>query len=422
MIALVTGGGTVTGGVDTGSGAEPVTLGRLDVACFRFEVTWLRIEGTCEASAGGSCPAACTTPCPAACTTPWVAVPIGPAPEPPVDEPPVDEPPVGAPPDPVVPGPPPAAEFTGGVAEAPLGPWAPEVDGVPEWGIAGALAAGAFPEVVDGVRTPLVLWVAATLASATVTTPAAASPLPLTWEIAMATREARRAMRSKRRRTEAPAMKMPASTRTSASSRVLALQGLASPPEQRLDGGDLDPLRRRDLLVGEARLLAEREDLAVSVRQAGQRLDGELAVECGHHRVLRTHGGGEGVRPSRVVGRLVVEVLDGAVAGAPTKSVGAEVLRDDAQPRIEAQLAGEGGERPPCAQECLLGDLVRLVAIDQAAHAEAVQPVVVLGVQLSERSSVAVLAPAHECAVPVEIDVPPTRPLFGALEPVVCHL
>ena len=50
----------------------------------------------------------------------------------------------------------------------------------------------------------------------------------------------------------------------------LALEGLACPPEQRLDRPDLDALVVGDLLVGPARALAHGEHVAVARRRDGR--------------------------------------------------------------------------------------------------------------------------------------------------------
>ena len=66
----------------------------------------------------------------------------------------------------------------------------------------------------------------------------------------------------------------------------LALEGLAGPPEQRLDRSDLDTLVVGDLLVGPAGSFAHCQNVTVARRQTVERVVDQFAIDCGEDEFL----------------------------------------------------------------------------------------------------------------------------------------
>ena len=181
----------------------------------------------------------------------------------------------------------------------------------------------------------------------------------------------------------------------------LALEGLARPPEQRLDRPDLDAFVVGDLLVRPARPFAHGEHVAVAGGQAVERTVDELTVDCGENEFLRGVGADDA---DRVLGGEL-HVVGRCAARAAAQHVGADVAGDDREPRVEAALAGETRQRLPGVGEGLLRRVLGFVTVVQTAEAEAEEALVVAGVEIAERGGVPRLAALHECAVAVQVDI-----------------
>ncbi len=183
--------------------------------------------------------------------------------------------------------------------------------------------------------------------------------------------------------------------------RELALERLAGPPQQSLDGPDLDALVISDLLVGPPRFLAHGEDVAMTSGETIERPVHELAVDCREDELL----GGVLAHDADGMLRGELQVVGRRAAGPTTQHVGADVAGDHGEPRVEAPLAGETRQRLPCSSKGFLSRVLRLVAVVQATKAEAKEPVVVARVEVPERGGIARLAALNECAVALQIDV-----------------
>ena len=129
-----------------------------------------------------------------------------------------------------------------------------------------------------------------------------------------------------------------------------ALQCLAGPPQQRLDGSDLDALMVRDLLVGPPRALAHGEHVSVARRQAVESAVDELAVDRGQDELL---GRVLTSDPDRML-RGQFQVVGRRAPRAAAQHVGADVPRDHRQPRVETPFAGEARQRFPRGRRTLL--------------------------------------------------------------------
>ena len=180
-----------------------------------------------------------------------------------------------------------------------------------------------------------------------------------------------------------------------------ALEGLASPPQQRFDGPDLHALVVGDLLIRPTRPLAHGEHVTVARRQATEGTVHELTVDRGQNQLL---GGVFNDHTDRVLcGEL--HLVGRCAAGAPAQHVGADVACDHGEPRVEAPLARKTRKSLPGSGECFLRRVLGLVPVVQPAKAEAEKALVVARVEVPEGSRVAGLAALDECAVPIEIDV-----------------
>ena len=104
---------------------------------------------------------------------------------------------------------------------------------------------------------------------------------------------------------------------------------------------------------------------------------------------------------------------EGAPArGALARAIGRDVQRDPKEPRVERRLPPERRERLERADERLLGDVERLLAVVQDVPGETVDPLPVLLDQGLERGDVAGAHPLDQGEI-VELDhgspAPPTR-------------
>ncbi|MDA8268437.1 MAG: hypothetical protein M0013_08715 [Actinomycetota bacterium] len=176
-----------------------------------------------------------------------------------------------------------------------------------------------------------------------------------------------------------------------------ALEGLACTPQERFHRGDTDPLVLRDRLVGPAGSLAQPEHPLVARRELGERGGHHLRVGLADERVLGVVMGD--------VGRLELGVVHGCLAPATALDVDALVGGDHRQPRVEAPLAGEVGERPPRLRERLLGSVLRLVLVAEALEAEPEEPAVVAPVEDVEGGRITGLAPFDELTIPPDVHV-----------------
>ncbi len=181
----------------------------------------------------------------------------------------------------------------------------------------------------------------------------------------------------------------------------LALECLAGPPQQRLDGSDLDALMVRDLLVGPPRALAHGEHVSVARRQAVEGAVDELAIDRGQDDLLGRIFTGDADRV--LCGQF--QVVGRRAARAAAQHVRADIPRDHRQPRVETPFAGEARQRLPRAGERFLRCVLGLVALVQPAETEAEEPLVVAGIEVAECGGVTRLAALDEHAITVQVDV-----------------
>ena len=167
-----------------------------------------------------------------------------------------------------------------------------------------------------------------------------------------------------------------------------------------------DALVVGDLLVRPARSFAHRQHVAVPHREAAECPVDEFAVDCGQDQIL---GGVADHRAHQL------RVVGGRTARASPQHVGADVPGDHGEPRVEALVTGETGQRLPGSGESLLRRVLGLVAVAEAPHAEAEQPLVVAGVEIAERRGVTRLRALDQLAVALEVDVvaKTRQPLFA---------
>ena len=136
---------------------------------------------------------------------------------------------------------------------------------------------------------------------------------------------------------------------------------------------------------------------------------GQVAVGLGDHlRVDLVEDGVLGlVGPP--VGGLEPGGLDRGEPRPTTHGVDAQVVGDDGEPRVEAALTGERGQRPPGPGEGLLDDVLGLVRLVEALDAVTEQPTPVADVERVEGPAVPGLAALDQVAVALEVALPVVR-------------
>jgi len=141
--------------------------------------------------------------------------------------------------------------------------------------------------------------------------------------------------------------------------------------------------------------LAEAEDPLIAVGKATERLGhhfGFLAThECCVDLWLRD-------------GRVLWERLDRNHPRASLRHVAANVGRDHREPGIEP-LTFEAMKRTPRTHERFLNGLIRVVGCAELPLTEALQPAVIVAVQLGERGAISAVVKLNELLVPLEIDI-----------------
>ena len=147
----------------------------------------------------------------------------------------------------------------------------------------------------------------------------------------------------------------------------LALEGLAGPPEQRLDGPDLDAFVVHDLLVRPPRSLAHGEDVPVTRRQPVQGPVDQLAVDGGEDELLGSvlSDDAEGVPCSEL---LHVLGRHASVNGAAACRCRCSRRSRSARGRSAARRRNGGA--PSTAGKRFLRRVLGLVAIVQSTEAK----------------------------------------------------
>jgi hypothetical protein len=181
----------------------------------------------------------------------------------------------------------------------------------------------------------------------------------------------------------------------------LALEGLAGPPQQGLDGPDLDPFVIGDLLVGPSRSLSHGQHMAMADGKSAEGPVDQFAIDSSQDELFGSLVGAS----TDVLMRAEFQIVGGRAPRPTAQHVRADVAGDHRQPGVEAPLAGTIGKGLPCSCESLLRCVLCLVAIVEPPQAEAKQPLVVARVQVAEGSRISRLAPLHQDPVAIEINV-----------------
>jgi hypothetical protein len=141
--------------------------------------------------------------------------------------------------------------------------------------------------------------------------------------------------------------------------------------------------------------LSEAEDPLISVGKATERLGHHFGFLTAHERCVDLW-----LRD----GRVLWERLDRDHPRASLRHVAADVGRDHREPGIEP-LTVEAMKRAPRTHEGFLCGLIRVVGCAKLPLTEALQPSVVVAVQLGEHGAIPAVVKLNELLVPLEIDI-----------------